>query len=81
MCVLTLANDFNGCSQFFHTDETDIVGLLFLAPEEMGGASGCASAHTVWNDLITNRPDVAQTLAMSIWYVDRKGETTPGQLP
>ena len=27
------------------------------------------------------RPDVARTLASPIWYVDRKGETTPGQEP
>ncbi|GAB0144985.1 hypothetical protein EsHS_00005436 [Epichloe bromicola] len=67
--------------QFYHTDETDIVGLLFCAPGETGGASGCASAHTVWNDLVKNRPDVAKTLASPIWHVDRKGEVTPGQEP
>ncbi|KAJ5667307.1 taurine catabolism dioxygenase TauD [Penicillium longicatenatum] len=67
--------------QFFHTDETDIVGLLFCAPGETGGASGCASAHTVWNALVKERPDVAKTLASNIWYVDRKGEVTDGQEP
>ncbi|CAG8978962.1 hypothetical protein HYALB_00012415 [Hymenoscyphus albidus] len=67
--------------QFYHTDETDIVGLLFLAPGETGGASGCASAHTVWNTLVRERPDVAKTLASPIWHVDRKGEVTPGQSP
>jgi hypothetical protein len=68
-------------SQFYHTDETDIVGLLFCAPGETGGASGCASAHTVWNALVKERPDVAKTLASPIWYVDRKGEVTDGQEP
>ncbi|KAB8226238.1 taurine catabolism dioxygenase TauD [Aspergillus novoparasiticus] len=67
--------------QFYHTDETDIVGLLFCAPGETGGASGCASAHTVWNALMKERPDVAKTLASPIWYVDRKGEVTDGQEP
>ncbi|KAG6002350.1 hypothetical protein E4U54_000893 [Claviceps lovelessii] len=67
--------------QFYHTDEADIVGLLFCAPGETGGASGCASAHTVWNSLVKERPDVARTLASSNWYVDRKGEVTPGQEP
>ncbi|TDZ19775.1 Taurine hydroxylase-like protein SAT17 [Colletotrichum orbiculare MAFF 240422] len=67
--------------QFYHTDETDIVGLLFCAPAETGGASGCCSAHAVWNTLIKERPDVAETLASPIWYVDRKGEVTPGQEP
>ncbi|KAG5918708.1 hypothetical protein E4U42_006760 [Claviceps africana] len=67
--------------QFYHTDETDIVGLLFCAPGETGGASGCASAHTVWNSLVKERPDVARILTRSIWHVDRKGEVTPGQEP
>ncbi|KXJ88080.1 taurine catabolism dioxygenase TauD [Microdochium bolleyi] len=67
--------------QPYHTDETDIVGLLFCAPAASGGASGCASAHAVWNALISERPDVAETLASPIWYVDRKGETTDGQEP
>ncbi|RDL33054.1 putative Taurine catabolism dioxygenase TauD [Venustampulla echinocandica] len=67
--------------QFYHTDETDIVGLLFCAPGETGGASGCASAHTVWNELVKERPDVAKTLSSPIWYVDRKGEITDGQEP
>lgn len=68
-------------SQLHHTDEADIVGLLFCAPGETGGASGCASAHTVWNALMKERPDVAKTLASPIWYFDRKGEITAGQEP
>ena len=67
--------------QFYHTDETDIVGLLFCAAAESGGASGCVSAHTVWNDLRMERPDVLETLTAPIWYVDRKGEVTDGQEP
>lgn len=58
-----------------------MVGLLFCAPGETGGASGCVSAHRVWNALIRERPDVAKTLASPIWYVDRKGEVTEGQEP
>ncbi|KAM3503831.1 hypothetical protein MY10362_003945 [Beauveria mimosiformis] len=68
-------------AQLFHTDEADIVGLLFCAPGETGGLSGCASAHTVWNALIKERPDVARLLASPIWYFDRKGEITAGQEP
>ncbi|OAQ96279.1 hypothetical protein LLEC1_02227 [Akanthomyces lecanii] len=64
-----------------HTDEADIVGLLFCAPGESGGASGCASAHTVWNALVRERPDVAKLLASPVWYCDRKGEITAGQEP
>ena len=30
---------------------------------------------------MTERPDVAKTLASPIWYVDRKGEVTDGQEP
>ncbi|KAJ2967199.1 hypothetical protein NQ176_g9779 [Zarea fungicola] len=68
-------------AQLFHTDEADIVGLLFCAPGETGGASGCASAHTVWNTIVKERPDVAKLLASPIWYFDRKGEITAGQEP
>ena len=67
--------------QLFHTDECDIVGLLFCAAAESGGASSCVSAHAVWNDLRKERPEVLKLLTAPIWYIDRKGEVTEGQDP
>lgn len=66
-------------SQYFHTDECDIVGLLCIARAFEGGESDISSTHNVWNVLQAERPDVAETLAKPNWYFDRKGETSIGQ--
>lgn len=66
-------------SQFFHTDECDIVGLLCMARAFEGGESDISSTHNVWNVLQAERPDVAETLSIPNWYFDRKGETSIGQ--
>ncbi|WWD17576.1 hypothetical protein CI109_102017 [Kwoniella shandongensis] len=65
--------------QFFHTDSSDIVGLLCLAKAKEGGESDVVSAHHLWNTLQRKRPDVAELLAKPDWYFDRKGETSEGQ--
>lgn len=66
-------------SQFYHTDECDIVGLLCMARAFEGGESDISSTHNVWNVLQAERPDVAATLCKPNWYFDRKGETSLGQ--
>ncbi|KAL4940832.1 hypothetical protein BDV06DRAFT_195821 [Aspergillus oleicola] len=65
--------------QFFHADDSDIVGLLCIARALEGGESDIVSTHNVYNTLATERPDVLQTLIEPIWYFDRKGETSKGQ--
>ncbi|KAK7529802.1 uncharacterized protein J3D65DRAFT_648491 [Phyllosticta citribraziliensis] len=65
--------------QFFHADDSDIVGLLCIARALEGGESDIVSSHNVWNVLQKERPDVARTLTEPIWYFDRKGETSKGQ--
>ncbi|KAF2144683.1 uncharacterized protein K452DRAFT_284998 [Aplosporella prunicola CBS 121167] len=65
--------------QFFHADDSDIVGLLCIARALEGGESDIVSSHHVWNTLQRERPDVAETLTQPIWYFDRKGETSQGQ--
>lgn len=67
--------------QFFHTDGADLVGLLCIARSLEGGESDIASTHTVWNYLQEHHPDAAETLTKPIWYYDRKGEQSEGQLP
>ncbi|KAL4921518.1 hypothetical protein BDW62DRAFT_198085 [Aspergillus aurantiobrunneus] len=65
--------------QFFHADDSDIVGLLCIARALEGGESDIVSTHDVYNTLAAERPDVLKTLIEPIWYFDRKGETSKGQ--
>ncbi|KAI9846907.1 MAG: hypothetical protein M1837_003519 [Sclerophora amabilis] len=65
--------------QFFHADDSDLVGLLCIAKALEGGESDIVSVHHVYNVLQAERPDVVETLTKPIWYFDRKGETSVGQ--
>jgi hypothetical protein len=65
--------------QFFHADDSDLVGLLCVARALEGGESDLVSSHAVYTALRTERPDVLKTLIEPIWYFDRKGETSVGQ--
>ncbi|KAJ6086136.1 hypothetical protein N7486_010417 [Penicillium sp. IBT 16267x] len=65
--------------QFFHADDSDIVGLLCIAKALEGGESDLVSSHNVYNTLAIERPDVLKTLTEPIWYFDRKGETSTGE--
>lgn len=48
--------------QFFHADDSDLVGLLCVAKALEGGESDIVSSHHVWNTLQRENPDVARTL-------------------
>ncbi|KAH7024919.1 uncharacterized protein B0I36DRAFT_250557 [Microdochium trichocladiopsis] len=65
--------------QFFHTDATDLVGLLCIAKAMEGGESDIISTHHVWNILRRDHPDVARTLTEDKWFFDRKGEVSKGE--
>ncbi|CAG8876774.1 unnamed protein product [Penicillium nalgiovense] len=65
--------------QYFHADDSDIVGLLCIAKALEGGESDLVSSHHVYNTLATEHPEVLKTLTEPIWYFDRKGETSKGQ--
>ncbi|CAG9939531.1 unnamed protein product [Clonostachys rosea f. rosea IK726] len=67
--------------QYFHTDASDVVGLLCIAKSEVGGESDIVSQHHIFNCLQRENPDVAETLCSPIWYLDRKGEVSEGQQP
>ena len=67
--------------QYFHSDDSDLVGLLCVARALEGGESDICSSHLVYNDLKANRPDVLETLTKPIWYFDRKGEVSQGEEP
>lgn len=65
--------------QFFHADDSDIVGLLCVHRAAEGGESDIVSIHNVWNTLQREHPDVAELLTQPVWYFDRKGETSEGE--
>jgi hypothetical protein len=66
--------------QYYHSDSSGgLVGLLCLHKALEGGESDIASSHQIWNVLQATRPDVAETLATSDWYYDRKGEVSEGE--
>ena len=66
--------------QSFHTDSTDVVGLLCLATAATGGESLLAHAGTVLAELERRRPDLASRLFEPV-ATDRRGEVPPGADP
>ncbi len=64
----------------YHTDSSDVVGLLCLQPARSGGLSSVASTTTVYNEVVRRRPDLAN-LWFEPWYYDRRGEVAPGDPP
>ena len=64
----------------FHCDAADVVGLLCLRTAREGGQSRIASSVTVFNALLSQRPDLAQEL-FEVFDVDRRDEEGPGEPP
>ncbi|KAI8235334.1 Taurine hydroxylase-like protein SAT17 [Colletotrichum sp. SAR 10_99] len=66
-------------AQTYHSDESDIVGLLCLHQAMEGGQSQVVSTHHIYNILRKERPDVLRQLCLPHWFYDRKGETSQGE--
>ena len=66
--------------QTFHTDSTDVVGLLCLQPARKGGESLLVSAEAIYNRLRAERPDLLAVLLEPI-ATDRRGEIPAGAQP
>jgi hypothetical protein len=66
--------------QTFHTDSTDVVGLLCLSTAKTGGLSLLVSSNTIFNEMRKRRPDLLPLLMSSI-ATDRRGEIPKGMLP
>jgi hypothetical protein len=66
--------------QTFHTDSSDVVGLLCLKTAKTGGASLLVSASTIFNEMHRQRPDLLELLLQPI-ATDRRGEVPEGMLP
>jgi len=64
----------------YHTDSSDIVGLLCLQPAMRGGLSSVVSSVTVYKEMLARRPDLVAVLERP-FHVDRKGEVPDGKGP
>ncbi len=66
--------------QTFHTDSSDIVGLLCLKKAKKGGDSLLVSAVTIYNEMLKARPDLVRLLFDPI-ATDRRGEIPEDMQP
>jgi hypothetical protein len=66
--------------QDFHTDGSDIVGLLCLKGAKSGGQSRIASSPAVYNEILRRRPDLVDVLYQPMYW-DRNDEQSPGEDP
>jgi hypothetical protein len=66
--------------QTFHTDSSDIVGLVCLQQAKAGGDSALVSSNTIYNQMRALHPQLAALLFEPI-ATDRRGEVAPGQKP
>lgn len=57
----------------FHTDRTDVVGLLCIRQAASGGISKLVSTGAIHNALLKRRPDILETLFGDFWR-SRLGE-------
>ncbi|TDJ34821.1 MAG: TauD/TfdA family dioxygenase [Gammaproteobacteria bacterium] len=64
--------------QLYHTDGSDLVGLLCLQKAKSGGVFSLASSVAIFNEIARRRPDLAKVLS-SPFVVDRKGEVPDGK--
>ena len=66
--------------QDFHTDGSDIVGLLCLQGAKSGGESRIASSLAVYNEILRRRPDLVDVLYQPMYW-DRNDEQSAGEDP
>ena len=66
--------------QTFHTDSSDVVGLLCLRNAKEGGDSLLVSVQAIFNRMLEERPDLLKLLFDPI-ATDRRGEVPEGELP
>ena len=66
--------------QTFHTDSSDVVGLLCIREAMEGGKSLLVSTATIYNEMLSVRPDLAALMFDPI-ATDRRGEVPEGEKP
>jgi hypothetical protein len=70
-------NELGGVALDYHTDGSDLVGLLCLRTARSGGLSCVANAVAIHNHLVRERPDLAAALYEPLPY-DARGEHADG---
>jgi alpha-ketoglutarate-dependent taurine dioxygenase len=73
-------NEIGGHPLGFHSDGSDLVGLMCLHPGVSGGESLVANAVAAHNALVRSRPDLAAVLYAPLPY-DFRGEQQAGGRP
>lgn len=58
----------------FHTDSSDIVGLLCIRPAMRGGTSAIVSAAAVHDEIVRTRPDLIGAFYEPWWFDRKRGE-------
>jgi Taurine catabolism dioxygenase TauD, TfdA family len=64
----------------YHSDGSDLVGLLCLRKAKSGGLSCVANAVAIYNELVRIHPEVIALLGEPVPW-DFRGEEPPGNLP
>jgi hypothetical protein len=70
-------NELGGIALDYHTDGSDLVGLLCLRSARSGGLSCVANAVAIHNQLVREHPDLAAALYEPLPY-DTRGEQPDG---
>jgi len=73
-------NELGGVAQAFHSDGSDLVGLMCLDPGVSGGVSLVANAVGAYNKLVESEPELAAVLFDGLPY-DFRGEQRDGATP
>ena len=58
----------------FHTDSSDIVGLLCIRPAKSGGQSTIVSTTAVHDEIVRRRPDLAAVMYQPWWFDRKRGD-------
>ena len=70
-------NELGGIALDYHTDGSDLVGLLCLRTARTGGLSCVANAVAIHNEMVRECPDLAAALYEPMPY-DARGEQADG---
>ncbi|KAF0845261.1 TfdA family taurine catabolism dioxygenase TauD [Nocardia caishijiensis] len=66
-------------SQDFHSDASDLVGLLCLRPAAKGGRSKIVSAHALYNEMLSRAPHLVEVMYRPMPW-SRHAEPRPGEI-
>ena len=73
-------NELGPVGMPYHSDGSDLVGLMCLRKAKSGGLSTVANAVLAHNEMVRTRPDLAAVLYQPQIY-DFRGEEQPGRAP